>query len=160
MESAQRIKPAGGIVRVAVVPAGTAAGGPPASIAAAAEELPLVEGRSEYDESTEVHNGIVRIVHRLMLVVPAGYAREHIGPRTQHLWATAGTAAVIDTVAGERIVAGWSEHFGSEQPLRLTDVGLSTDKTPHAIPAAVLTFRSIDISPAERIQNSEFKIQI
>ena len=159
MADVQQVKPAGGILRAAVVPAGTAAGGSPALIAAAAAEVPLVEGRSTYDEETEVRNGIARIVHRLTIAVPADYARRHFDGRTLRLWASDGTAAVIDTVAGERIVAGWSEPMGSEQPLRLTAVELSTDKTPHSIPAAVLTFRSIDTSPAERIQNSEFKIQ-
>ena len=159
MAHVQHLKPAGGILRVAVVPAGTTAGGSPQEIAAAAVELPLVEGLSSYDEITRVHDGIASVEHLLTIAVPAGCAGASLDPRTQRLWASAGTAAVIDTVSGERIVAGWSERFGSEQPLRLTGIELSTGKTPGVTPAAILTFRSVDTSPAERIQDSEFKIQ-
>ena len=151
--ASQTFKPVGGIASVAVVPAGTAAGGSPDGIAAAAAELPLAEGLSSYDETAEVRNGIVRVEHRLTVALPADRAREVLDERTLRLWASAGTAAVVVTESGERIVAGWSESLGSEQPLRLTGVVMSTDRDPHATPVAILTFRSVDTEPAVRMNN-------
>ena len=151
MSDGKRLKPVGGIVSVAVVPAGTAAVGSAEAAAAAAVGVPLVEGCSSYDEKTDSHDGIIRIEHRLTIAVPPEYAREHIDERTLRLWAAVGTAAVVTTEAGERLLAGWSERFGGEQPLRLVGMESSTGKTPHSTPAVVLTFRSIDTSPALRI---------
>ena len=153
MCASQRIKPVGGIASVAVVPAGTAAGGSPDDIAAAAVEVPVIEGRSSYDESAESRNGALRIEHRLTIAVPADYARNHFDDETCRRWATSGTAAIVTAESGERLAVGWSERMGAEQPLRLISVEAATDRTPHAIPAAVMTFRSVDTAPAVRIND-------
>ena len=147
-------KPVGGITAVAVVPAGAAACGSPADIAAAAVELPLVEGLSSYDETVDSSDGIVRIEHRLTIAVPAEFAASEIEMPTLRRWASAGTFARVDTLAGESLAVGWSERFGSEQPLRLTGIEWSTGKDAHTRPVAILTLRSIDTSPAAKIQNS------
>ena len=151
MTSAQKLKPAGGIASAAVVPAGAAACGSAAEIAAAAVAVPLAEGLSSYDEMTDSADGTLRVEHRLTIAVPPEYVRDFIGRDVQRRWASEGTAAVITTVAGERLVLGWSEHFGTEQPLRLTGMAVSTGTTPREIPAVVLTFRSVDTSPASRL---------
>ena len=153
MSAVRPLKPAGGIAAVAVVPAGAAAVGSPEEIAAAAVAVPLVEGRSSYDETVMSDNGIIRVEHRLTIAVPPDYAHEFFGEDIMRQWASAGTAAVVVTEAGERLVVGWSERFGSEQPLRLAGIGASTGTTPHETPAVVLTFRSVDTAPATRIQN-------
>ena len=159
MDARKPAKPVGGIAAAAVVPAGAAALGSAAEVAAAAVAVPLVEGRSSYDETTDSRDGTVRVEHLLTLAVPADFARRHLGEELCRRWATEGTAAVVVTEAGERLVAGWSERFGGEQPLRLATLELSTDKSPRAVPVALLTLRSVDTSPATRIQDSEFKIQ-
>lgn len=152
MSAVRQIKPMCGIAAVAVVPAGTAAGGSPDAVAAAAVPLPVVAERSSYEETLDAADGTVRVRHRLTVAVPEEYARANLDERTLRLWAAAGTAAVIDTLSGERLVAGWSERFGSEQPLRLTAVAMSTGTTPHESPAALLTFGSVDTSPAAEVQ--------
>ena len=149
MSDGKRLKPVGGIVSVAVVPAGTAAVG--SAEAAAAAAVPLVDDLSSYDESAEVRDGTLRIVHRLTLAVPADYARRQFDSHTLRHWAEAGTAAVVAAASGERLIAGWSELLGSEQPLRLTAVEWSSGKTPHAVPVAILTFRSADCAPSIRL---------
>ena len=153
MSALPRLKPAGGISSVAVVPAGSAAVGSPAAIAAAAEPVPLVDERSSYEEICDSSDGIVRVEHRLTIAVPLDYARSRFGDEECRMWASAGTAAIVETVAGERLAVGWSERLGSEQPLRLVRMKISTGTSPREIPAAVLTFRSVDGSQAVRIQD-------
>ena len=159
MCASTRFKPVGGISSAAVVPSGASACGSPAEIAARAVELPLVEGLSSYEERVDSRDGIFRVEHRLTIALPAGYARDRFSAAECRRLAAVGTAAVIVTESGERLIAGWSEQFGSEQPLRLTGIAFTTGTSPRDVPAAILTFASIDGATAERIQNSEFKIQ-
>ena len=154
MCASPRFKPVGGILSVAVVHKWTAAVGSPAEIEAAAAPVPLVEGRSEYEERVDSHNGTPRIEHRLTIAVPAEYARDNFDAGLCRRWAESGTAAVVVTESGERLIAGWSECMGTEQLLRLTGIEFTTGTSPHITPAAILTFRSIDAAPAERVQNS------
>ena len=149
--SPQHLKPACGIASVSVVPAGAAAGGSPSEIAVSAEPVPLIEGRSSYDEISDMRDGILRVEHRLTIAVPAEYAHSRFDAESYRRWAAFGTCAVVAAVSGERYVVGWSERFGAGQPLRLTSVEDSTGTSPHAVPAVVLTLRSVDASPATRI---------
>ena len=144
-------KPVGGIAAVAVVPAGAAACGSPADIVSAAEDIPLIEDCSSYDEIVDSRDGIMRVEHQLTIAVPSGYARAHLDEGTLRRWAAAGTFATVCTQSGERLAVGWSERFGGRQPLRLTGIEWSTDKSAHATPAAILTFRSTDCAPSIRI---------
>lgn len=148
MAAQRKIKPVGGIESVAVVPAGTAAAGSPQEIAAQAEELPLVEDASYYEERTEWLDGIPRTEHRLSVTLPRDEAQRIFTPQAVEWWATAGTAAVVRTASGERLVVGWSERFGGEQPLRLVSIASTTARSPREVPTATALFRSFDTSGA------------
>lgn len=152
----RHFKPVGGLAAVAVVPPGAAAGGPDGLTAAAAraEWLPLVDDMSHYDETADCRDGIMRVEHRLTVALPLDYARRRIGDAVRAAWAAEGVAAIVDTASGERLAVGWSERFGTEQPLRLTSVEASTAATPHQTPVALLTFRSIDSSSAASIEQT------
>ena len=115
--------------------------------------LPLAEWRSEYEERVDSRNGTPYVEHLLRVVVPAEYAHDHLDAGLLRRWALSGTAAVIGTESGERLLVGWSERMGSEQPLRLTAVEHLTGPSPRTIPATVLTFRCADASPAVRLSN-------
>ena len=148
MADLNAVKPAGGIAAVAVVPAGAAAGLPPGETDTATVAVPLIEERSSYDEVLTSRNGVVRVEHRLTIAVPFDWVRRTLDETTFRSWAVQGVAAVVDTEAGERLAVGWPEPQGCRQPLRLAGIEASTDKTPHATPAAIITLRSVDTAPA------------
>ena len=149
-----RTKPVGGIRAVAVIPSlGAAATGSPAEVAAAAVGVPLAEGRSQYEERVEADAGAVRVEHRLTIAMPADYARQLLTEELCRRWTEQGTAAVVETESGERLVVGWSERMGAEQPLRLVSAEFGSGLTPQSVPVAILTLRSADTAPAVRIQN-------
>lgn len=105
---------------------------------------------SFYEERTDASSGIALIEHRLSLVIPREYAATLLEGDTAALWSACGTAAVVDTVSGERLTVGCSERFGAQQPLRLVAVDFTTGDSPRTVPAATLLFTSFDTSPAAR----------
>jgi len=151
MAGEHKIKPVGGVCSAAVVPAGTAVGNSPQEIIEAAVGIPIMEDRTSYEERISWKNGIARTEHLLTVTVARDYAQEHFTARVQRHWAREGTAAVIRTAAGELIVAGWSERFGAEQPLRLVSMDSTTALSPRDTPTSTLLFRSVDDSPAQSV---------
>ena len=147
------LKPVGGIRAAAVVLQGAAGCGSASAVVSAARPVPVVEERSSYEEVSAVVDGAVCIEHRLVLAVPADYAAECLTAELLRHWAVEGTAAAVDTESGERIVVGWSERFGCEQPLRLVSAEFSSGNSTRQTPAAILTLRSFDTETATRISN-------
>lgn len=125
-------KPAGGVTAAELVPRD---GSPQPEVA-------LVEERSSYAEEYVSDGGIVRVHHTLTLVVSRETAAG-LAPLAEGL-AREGATALVTTAAGERLTVGWSERFGTEQPLRLRSFVLGTGERPAEGNAAVLRFESDD----------------
>lgn len=71
---------------------------------------------------------------------------------SSHGSATEGTVARIETASGVFLLAGRSEKFGAEQPLRLTEIRYESQTKFAARPVLVLTLAGEDTAPAPPIR--------
>ncbi|MEG1611137.1 MAG: hypothetical protein RRZ83_02755 [Alistipes sp.] len=132
MASIER-KPVGGITAAKITP-----------LNGTSQPVRLVEQHSSYTEEVLCDEGILRIHHTLILVVPRAEAAALLA--FAPVMATDGLSALITTAAGESLTVGWSELFGYEQPLRLTSLIMGSGTHPADGNAATLRFESDDRS--------------
>lgn len=145
------IKPVGGLKRVAVVPAGTTVADSPQEIASQVVALPLMEDGSVYEEILQSEDGVLIVCHRLTLTLARDVAQREVTERVAVAWSREGTAALVETLSGERLIVGWSERWQHEQPLRLVKMESTTALSPAEIPTARLIFESYDDSSAQSL---------
>lgn len=150
-------KPVGGLSEVRLLPVaairsvGIAEGRCTEIVRAASAEpllCPLADDGSSYKEEAVVRQGLASVRHTLTLAFPRDAARDQIDAARLERWASEGVAALLTAADGERMLAGWSERFGGEQPLRLAGMTSLTGAAPHDRPTAVLVLASEDTSPA------------
>lgn len=78
--------------------------------------------------------------------------RDRLGERQLARLATEGAVARIETASGVFLLAGRSEKFGAEQPLRLTEIRYESQTKFAARPVLVLTLAGEDTAPAPPIR--------
>ena len=75
-----------------------------------------------------------------------------LGERQLARLSTEGAVARIETASGVFLLAGRSEKFGAEQPLRLTEIRYESQTKFAARPVLVLTLAGEDTAPAPPIR--------
>lgn len=154
-------KPAGGIEAVALTPAGNllrAVTAPDGRLEVTLRdesllvEMPLLEERSTYTERIDTQAGPLRVRHTLTLAVSREEAQRIFNPAFRRTATTEGFAAMVTAASGERLLAGWSEHFGTEQSLRLDALQNESGAKPLDGTAVFLTLSSEDADPAVEIK--------
>lgn len=155
-------KPVGGLSAVRLVPvrgvasvvlAGTRCTGLELASGVRPLDCPLLDDGSSYTEESLGQQGLASVRHTLTLVLGRGEGRDLAGGELLAAWVREGVVALLTTADGERMLAGWSEHFGPEQPLRLVSQTSRTGTDPLDRPTAVWVFASEDTSPAFTCEN-------
>ncbi len=114
--------------------------------------VPLAEDRSSYTEESVGDEALPATRHTLIVVCPRYPGREMFaGPLLEEL-ATDGAVACVDLSNGERLLVGWSERLGFEQPLRLTKFRILTGAKPVDVPLLELHLESVDAARALRCE--------
>ena len=155
-------KPAGGITAAALTPAGNLlrAAAADGRIEAtfrdpdALTAFPLAEQRSSYTELLDTQAGPQRVRHELTLVISREAADALLTPAFRRT-AAAGVVAVVTMASGEQLLAGWSPHLGTQQPLRLASVGMESGTKPLDGTPVAVTFTSEDADRAAPLKPQE-----
>ncbi len=114
--------------------------------------VPLAEDRSSYTEESVGEEGLPATRHTLTVVCPRYPGREMFaGPLIEEL-AADGAVACIELNNGERLVVGWTERLGLEQPLRLKKFRILTGAKPVDVPLLELHLECVDAARALRYQ--------
>lgn len=92
--------------------------------------------------------------HTLILASDPEEVRSAIGEESFARLAAQGVVARIETSSGAVLLAGWTETFGVEQPLRLREARYNSESRPAARPVLTLTLVGEDTSPALPIRES------
>ena len=95
-----------------------------------------------WSESQSRHEGTPRVEHKLEFSVPMGH------PVTGLLQnSVKGVIAVVELTCGTRLLGGYSEEFGAEQPLKAT-LKITSGRTREDDPLCKVTLTAIDTSAA------------
>ena len=119
---------------------------------ASADQWLILEQSSSFREENLNPDGPPRFRHTLTLVADPEEIRDRLGERQLARLATEGTVARIETASGVFLLAGRSEKFGAEQPLRLTEIRYESQTKFAARPVLVLTLAGEDTAPAPPIR--------
>ncbi len=112
--------------------------------------VPLAEDRSSYTEESVGEEGLPATRHTLTVVCHRYAGREMFaGPLLEEL-ATDGAVACVELSNGERLVVGWTERLGFEQPLRLVKFRFLTGAKPVDVPLLELRLECVDAARALR----------
>ncbi len=112
--------------------------------------VPLAEDRSSYTEESVGEEALPATRHTLVVVCPRYTGREMFaGPLIEQL-ATDGAVACVELHNGERLVVGWTERLGFEQPLRLKKFRFLTGAKPVDVPLLELRLECVDDARALR----------
>ena len=153
---ARPLKPAGGIEAVWLIPASDIVSatygdgcctGLTLRAGASADQWPILEQSSSFREESLNPDG-----PPLTLVADPEEIRDRLGERQLARLATEGAVARIETASGVFLLAGRSEKFGAEQPLRLTEIRYESQTKFAARPVLVLTLAGEDTAPAPPIR--------
>lgn len=156
-------KPAGGVAGVSLyrksdIEAVRVTGGRCAGIdlrTGAAPLTPLlVEDRSSYTEESVGEEGLPATRHALTAVFYWYTEREELAGEILEELATDGAVACVDLHNGERLLVGWSERLGFEQPLRLVKYRFLTGTKPADRPLLELHLESCDAARALRCETA------
>ena len=96
-----------------------------------------------WSESLNRHEGTQRVEHFLEFTIPMGHPAAEL---LQH--STGGVIAVMELTCGTRLLGGYSEEFGAEQPLKTSSLKTSSGRTREDDPRCKVTLTSIDTSAA------------
>ena len=150
---ARPLKPAGGIEAVWLIPASDIVSatygdgcctGLTLRAGASADQWLILEQSSSFREENLNPDGPPRFRQTLTLVADPEESLDRRG--------TEGTVARIETASGVFLLAGRSEKFGAEQPLRLTEIRYESQTKFAARPVLVLTLAGEDTAPAPPIR--------
>ena len=158
---ARPLKPAGGIEAVWLIPASDIVSatygdgcctGLTLRAGASADQWLILEQSSSFREENLNPDGPPRFRHTLTLVADPEEIRDRLGERQLARLATEGTVARSETASGVFLLAGRSEKFGADQPLRLTEIQYESQTKFAARPVLVLTLAGEDTAPAPPIR--------
>ena len=147
-------KPVGGVARVALHAADAVVGAQFATEGCAIEfcdeaiEVALRDDGSTLTETTTPDKGIITVSHRLDLVAERNDAEPWLEERFIERATRVGVVAIVTLNDSRSVVLGYSEHLGTEQPLRLHSLTLNAGVTPSDSPTARLSLCSTDASTA------------
>ncbi len=164
MDRLSSYKPVGGIESVALYPADAVARaifsceGCEVELSGDAISVPLIDDGSQYEECSEGNNGIQRVAHSLRLTADRECACEWFSPDFVERVAIDGVVAVISLCDGRRLLAGYSVHFGCEQPLRLEKLISNSGESLRDIPTATLHLVSYDTEFSPEILNNSVNL--
>ncbi len=114
--------------------------------------VPLAEDRSSYTEESVGEEALPATRHTIIIVCPRFAGREMFaGPLIEQL-STDGAVACVELHNGERLVVGWTERLGFEQPLRLKKFRILTGPKPAEAPLLELHLECVDAARALRYQ--------
>ncbi len=114
--------------------------------------VPLAEDRSSYTEESVGEEALPATRHTLTIVCPRHAGREMFaGPILEQLSAD-GAVACVELCNGERLIVGWTERLGLEQPLRLKRFRFLTGPKPVDAPLLELHLECVDAARALRYQ--------
>lgn len=145
-------KPRGGIVSVALVGAPAFTGAvydrgqgcfTSVDTAEPFAEYVFREDKASYCEETIVDNGRSLVRHVLTMEFPAGSAAREAVEQLVRMSA-GGFVAVVETGAGERLLAGYSVRFGVRFPLRLKRAASGQGSCPSDFPTETIVLVSED----------------
>lgn len=114
-------------------------------------ECELLEESSCFEEKLSSESGVVSVAHNLVLVAERNVAEEWLAPefRTESL--KRGLCAVVTLNNGCRLLVGYSERFGAQQPLRVVSIKSSSGTRRTDPPTVTLTLENFDTSIASVI---------
>lgn len=152
-------KPVGGIESVTLYPADAVEQAIFSSLGCEVELsgdaicVPLLDDGSLYEERTECNGGIHRVSHTLQIVANRDNANEWLSLDFLERASIEGVIAVISLYDGRCLLAGYSAHFGSEQPMRLESLISSSGDSPRDTPTATLRLIAQDTEFSPEILN-------
>ena len=111
-------------------------------------QWPILEQCSSFREEILSPDGIPLARHTLTLVADPEGIRNLIGERQFARLATEGVIARIEISSGVFLLAGWSEKFGTEEPLRLRETRYESESKFITRPTLTLTFVNEDVTRA------------
>ncbi len=107
----------------------------------------------EYSETIDTANGLPVVRHTLTLSVDPEPVRSWLTADWLERITVEGVAARIEMQAEENVfLVGWSEKFGTEHALRLTEARYESGKTPALPSVLTLVLTGEDTAPAIRCQ--------
>ena len=108
----------------------------------------LVDDSSKYEELFMAKEGLVSVEHTLTLCSDRNLSEGWRDKEFLRHAAAEGVVAHITLLTGERLMVGWSPHFGFEQALRLRSLTFHSGSRPAEQPKVVLTLASRDTTSA------------
>lgn len=96
-----------------------------------------------WSESQSRHEGTLSVEHILEFTVPMGHPAAVL---LQH--SAKGVIAVVELTCGTRLLGGYSEEFGAEQPLKVSLLKITSGRTREDDPLCKVTLTAIDTSAA------------
>ena len=114
------------------------------------ETVDILEDRSSYSEVEIVEDGVSMVRHSLKIVL-----RREAGLRLRSLLSTKyidGVVAIVGVHASERLLVGYTNKFGVEQPLRVVEGIFETGISPKDYPLYSLTLQCEDTSYATKFK--------
>lgn len=117
---------------------------------AAATAVPLMEDKSLYTEQLRQAHGLRSVVHELRITAEAGDAAEWLDALFLRRATAEGVVARVEMLSGEVVWAGVSQRFGTAQPLYITGLETSSDRSPRQRPTVSMTLSGEDCDFAYR----------
>lgn len=118
-----------------------------------AEEFPLLDDRSSFEELCDGSGGPVSVRHTLTLVSDRNMAGEWLSGEFLSRALLDGFVAYIRLNDGRTLLAGYSDRLGGEQPLRLVSLLSQSGTGLSDSPELTLVLASEDTAPAASITN-------
>ena len=143
-------KPIGGVASVRLYPAEAVEsvifldGGCRLALSTEGVEVELVDDKSIYEEQLNNKGGSLLVEHRLRLVAERNQASVWLDREWQERLATEGMVAVVELNDGRKLLVGYSEEFGDEQPLYLSSLVSSSGEELLDSPRLTLQLVSCD----------------
>lgn len=118
-----------------------------------ADEVPLLDDRSGFEELCSGSPGPVSVRHTLTLVSDRNMAGEWFSGDFLSRALSEGFVAYIRLNDGRTLLGGYSERLGGEQPLRLVSLHSQSGAGLSDSPTLTLVLASEDAEPAATITN-------
>ena len=111
-------------------------------------ECSLVEDASTFEELFEFDGDIVSVRHTLTLVADRNMAEAWLESTFSRESGRVGLCALVTLNDGRRLLVGYSERFGAQQPLRVKQIASGSGSKRIDIPRLTMTLESFDTSAA------------
>lgn len=140
-------KPVGGIIRAELFAVG-GLNSAQEMVQGAGISVSLMDDGSSYEESISAQGLPVSVNHTLTLCSDRNLASGWFDEEFLQRAAIEGLAALITLSTGESLLLGWSEKFGFEQALRLSELRFESGQRPNDSPRVKLVLSARDTHSA------------